>query len=306
MSSGLLVLYAVVRGLIYVGLLLLVGSRAAGALFARQVHDAELADLLRRRLTRFSGRLLAPLLVAMVARGMLQLVSFLDPGDVITFRLVQSGLLSGSWGHAWALQIAATAVGLALVTRRRDPMKTLNPLTMILVAIILWGQTGMGHAAGDNWHGPLGRLLDLAHLAGVGIWLGTLAVVLLVGLPLLHAESQLPTLAGVVRTFSVYARVGAVLAVISGTTAALVYSGGSLTIIPASTWGRLLLLKLVGMLGVLALGWYNWRVVTPALEGRQVSSPGTLRRAIRVELALGLVMLAITTMLVVSSLPGEG
>ena len=237
---------------------------------------------------------------------MLQLVSFLDPGDVITFRLVQSGLLSGSWGHAWALQIAATAVGLALVTRRRDTMKTLNPLTMILVAIILWGQTGMGHAAGDNWHGPLGRLLDLAHLAGVGLWLGTLAVVLLVGLPLLHAESQLPTLAGVVRTFSVYARVGAVLAVISGTTAALVYSGGSLTIIPASTWGRLLLLKLVGMLGVLGLGWYNWRVVTPALEGRQVSSPGTLRRAIRVELALGLVMLAITTMLVVSSLPGEG
>jgi putative copper export protein len=60
------------------------------------------------------------------------------------------------------------------------------------------------------------------------------------------------------------------------------------------------------MLGVLALGWYNWRIVTPALEGRAIASADRLRLAIRLELALGLLMLIITTMLVVSPLPGEG
>jgi putative copper export protein len=305
MSPGFLALYAVVRGLIYVGLLLLVGTQAAGALFARQVHDAELADPLHRRLIRFARWLLAPLIVAMLARGVLQLMSFLDPGDVITFDLVRGGLFSGSWGHAWLLQVAATTAGLAVLTWRRDRVRTPDPLTVILAAVILWAQTGMGHAAGDNWRGVSGRLLDLTHLTGVGLWVGTLAVVLVVGLPLLRAEPQLPALASVARAFSVYARVGALLAVISGATAALVYSGGSLAIIPASAWGRLLLLKLAGMLGVLAVGWYNWRVVTPALEARHVNSPDTLRRAIRVELGLSLVMLAITTLLVVSPLPGE-
>jgi len=57
---------------------------------------------------------------------------------------------------------------------------------------------------------------------------------------------------------------------------------------------------------VMALGWYNWRVVTPALEGAHATCRERLRRAVRLELLLGLVMLAITTMLVVSPLPGEG
>jgi putative copper export protein len=103
----------------------------------------------------------------------------------------------------------------------------------------------------------------------------------------------------------VYARTGVVLVLISGVIAALVYAG-SVNMLLAATWGRLLLIKLAGMLGVLILGWYNWRVVTPALDGADPGARRRLRVAIRLELLLALAMLAITTMLVVSPLPGEG
>ena len=306
MSSGLLALYAVVRGVIFTGLLLLVGTQAAAALLGAPRRDAELADSLHRRLDCMPGRLLAGLIVAILARGALQLASLLDPGDTVTLDLVYHGLLTGSWGHAWLLQVVAAAIALSLLSYRGDRVAGPDPYTIVLIVLILWAQTGMGHAAGDNWPGPAGRLLDLTHLVGIGIWLGTLAVLTFVAMPLLGHESRLPTLAAVVRAFSVYARVGAALAVASGATAALVYTGGSIGILAQSTWGRLLIIKVACMCGVLAVGWYNWKIVTPALEGQDPDCRRRLRRAIRVELALGVLMLAITTVLVASPLPGEG
>ncbi|HEY8061813.1 MAG TPA: CopD family protein [Gemmatimonadales bacterium] len=306
MSSALLALYAVVRGVVFVGLLLLVGAQAAGALLGQPRRDPDLADPLHRRLDRMPRWLLALLIAAVLARGALQLLSLLDPGDVVTLDLVYHGLLSGSWGHAWLLQVVAAAIALGLLSYRGDRVSVPDPFTIVLIALMLWAQTGMGHAAGDNWPGPVGRLLDLTHLVGIGIWLGTLAVLTFAAVPLLGHASRLPTLAAVVREFSVYARVGAALAVASGATAALVYTGGSIGILTQSTWGRLLIIKVACMCGVLAVGWYNWKIVTPALEGLDADCRRRLRRAISVELALGLLMLAITTVLVASPLPGEG
>jgi copper transport protein len=142
------------------------------------------------------------------------------------------------------------------------------------------------------------------HILGAGIWLGTLGVLAIAALPLLRREARLPALARIVRGFSIYGRIGVALVVISGTIAALVYAG-SIELLLAATWGRLLLVKLAGMLGVMALGWYNWRVVTPALDTTDPAARTRLRVAIRLELLLALAMLAITTMLVVSPLPGE-
>jgi putative copper export protein len=305
MNSGLLALYAVVRGVVFVGLLLLVGTQASGALLGQPRRDPELADPLHRRLDRMPRWLLVVLLAAVLARGALQLVSLLDPGDVITPDLAYHGLMTGSWGHAWLLQIVAALVALGALSYRGDRVSVPDVITIACTVMILWAQTGMGHAAGDNWPGPVGRLLDLTHLVGIGIWLGTLAVLTFAAVPLLGHASRLPTLAAVVRSFSLYARVGAALAVASGAAAALVYTGGSIGILTQSTWGRLLIIKVACMCGVLAVGWYNWKIVTPALEGYDADCRQRLRRAITVELALGLAMLAITTVLVASPLPGD-
>ena len=302
MSQDLLALYAAVRGLIYVGLLLLIGTQVVRWLI-RSVHDdVALRETLRLRLARIPLLALLGLLVAVLARGLLQLASLLDPGDHITLDLVRNALLSGSWGHAWLLQAVAVVLALPLVamTRRRADV-----LIVALVAVMLWGQTGMGHAAGDTWPWPAGRLVDLAHLVGAGIWLGTLAVLLIVLLPVLGRSPQIPRLAGVIRRYSFFARMGAALVVASGVAAALVYTGASILMLPESTWGRLLLVKLACMLGVVALGWYNWRVVTPALECCSPGCERRLRRAVIAELALTIAMLAITAVLVASALPGD-
>jgi len=306
MSGGLVALYGAVRGLIFVGLLLLVGSQAAGRVLSGALRGgADVADPLRRRLVRLPPLLVSALLVAVLSRGLLQLLSFVDPGDTVTVELTRSVLLAGTWGHSWLLQLAALTATLVVPWRLRDRVGTPDPRIVAGALIILWCQTGMGHAAGATWHAPIGRLVDFTHLLGGGLWLGTLGVILVAAVPVLRGDDRLPMLADGVRTFSVFARTGAALVVTSGLVAAVVYAG-SVNALLASTWGRLLLVKLGAMLGVVALGWYNWRVVTPALEGRAIASADRLRLAIRLELALGLFMLIITTMLVVSPLPGEG
>jgi putative copper resistance protein D len=302
----LVALYAGVRGLIYLGLLLLIGSQAARTLVARALtDDTGLGASIRIRVERLAARLILPLLALFLARGALQVLSLLDPGDPVTADVVRSVLGRGPWGAAWLLQIAAALVLVGVLRTHRLSVATSGVATSVVIGVIVFAQTGMGHAATNRWPGPLGRILDTAHLLGAGLWLGTLGAVAIFALPLLDGEGRLPALARLVRAFSLYARVGVSLVVVSGAVAAVVYTG-SLPALLAATWGRLLLLKLAGMLGVLALGWYNWRVVTPALDGMHASARARLRVAVRVELTLALVLLAITTMLVVSPLPGEG
>jgi putative copper export protein len=305
MSGPLLALFAVVRGVVFGSLLLLGGSETAAALVEKQLASYPALDLpLHRRLRALVPRVLVVLIVAILVKGALQLLSFRDPGEPITGDLASAVLLGGTWGFAWTAQLV-TAIGclIALTVARRKGLAGLR-LTIVGTALVFWFQTGMGHAAGSNWPGPVGRLLDLAHLLGLALWLGTLAALTIVAFPSLRGDDRLSLLASVVRGFSLYARIGVALVIVSGVITALMYAG-PLAAVLDSTWGKLLLAKLVCMAGVMALGWYNWRVVTPALDGGHPMSRRRLRLAVQLELALALVMLALTTMLVVSPLPGE-
>ncbi len=293
------ILYPAVRGAIFVALLLLMGTQVATVLVRSTLAGTpDLAAPLLSRLRRLLRPLLAALLCLLIAKGALQLFSFVDPGEQVTFALTSAVLLSGTWGISWLVQLGAAIILVAICGKHPR-------IDGRLTAMIVLAQTGMGHAAGSTWPSPVGRLVDSAHLIGAGLWLGTLGALAITSLPLLRGEEQLPTLARVVRGFSAFARVGVSLVIVSGVTAALIYTGPIRTI-AQSTWGQLLLVKLVCMLGVMALGWYNWRIVTPALEGAHPSCRQRLRRAVQLELALGFVMLTLTAFLVASSLPGEG
>jgi putative copper export protein len=307
MSAPLVALYAVVRGVIYIALLLLVGAQILGLVikYAGPSDATGVGRDLRARLGRAVTPAAVILLIAALVRGAFQVGTFLDPGDSVTADLVRSVLLNGTWAHAWILQLAAAIVLICALPLRRKRGVAPDTVIAIIVMVILWGETGMGHGAGDTWPWVTGRIAYLTHLAGIGMWIGTVGMMLLVALPVLSGEERLRELASVVKTFSIFGRTGAALVVISGVTIAGVYSRLSIELIVHSTWGRLLLLKLTAFVGVLALGWYNWKVVTPELEMRATSAEARLRRAVRIELALGAIMLAITTVLVVSALPGE-
>ena len=85
----------------------------------------------------------------------------------------------------------------------------------------------------------------------------------------------------------------------TGVVAAVLRLGawGALT---GSDYGRLLLLKIGGLVLVLIVGVYNWRRLRPALTADRV---GTLRRTAAAELALGFVVLVITAWLVATPPP---
>lgn len=305
MSAPLLALYAGVRGLIYLSLLLMIGGQVAVRLVRSALSDhGELARSIRDRAAKLSRQIVPVFICLVVARGALQVLSFHEPGDAIDAGLMQGVLVGTSWGSAWLLQLAAALVLTCVVNFSAPAAARTSSWITIILAVIVWAQSGMGHAATNKWMAPLGRLLDSVHLTGAGIWIGTLGVLALVALPSLRTDERLTALAMVVRSFSVFARAGVTLVMVSGVIAALVYAG-SLQLLFDATWGRLLLVKVTIMIGVLALGWYNWKVVTPALDGADAGARAKLRTAIRLELLLALAMLAITTMLVASPLPGE-
>ncbi|MGH7584022.1 MAG: copper resistance D family protein, partial [Gemmatimonadales bacterium] len=284
----------------------LAGTQCTAVLFGRSLRYAtpQRLAVLHSRLSALPIRLLVILLAAFVARGALQLYSFHDPDEPISAALARSVLVDGRWGHAWLLQLGLAIVLIAAVSIVGAGDAAPRWWIIGPVALLLWAQSGMGHAASNRWPGLLGRAVDSTHLLGASIWLGTLGVIGLTAAPVLSEPTDLPAMATLIRGFSVFARIGAALAVSSGVVAAVVYAG-SLHAFIASTWGRLLLGKVCALAGVAALGWYNWRVATPALATGEMATP-TLRRSIRIELAFGVLMIALTAVLVSTPLPGEG
>ncbi len=297
------ILYPVVRGFIYVALLLTIGVRVATRLIAgvhRGAHD-DWHPSAESRLARvrFHVSWLLPLLI--LVRGVCQVFVFAGSDIPLSGDVIHGALLEGGWGHAWTLQIVAAALLPAAVFARDGKWR---PLQVVLIAAVIWGQTGMGHPAEHIWPADVGRVTDAVHLLGGGCWLGTLAALAIAVLPILRGHARMPALYGTIRRFSTMARVGVVLIVVSGVVAAWRYAG-SVGALVHSSWGQLLLLKVLCLAGVLALGWWNWRVVTPALGEALAAAPARLRRAVRLELLLGAVLLAITAVLVATALPGN-
>lgn len=307
MTSSASFLFPLVRGLIATTLLLLVGIIIVEGIVARQLagRDAAVDAHVRGWFSRLPGLLAWFLLMLSIARAALQVLSFVDPGEAVTPELIRGVLWQGNWGNAWVLQSCAAVALLAgsWLLRANDRFRRM--LMIGLVAVLLWSQTGMGHAADELWGPWLGRIISLTHLIGGGYWLGTLAVLALTVFPVLRDEARLPLLASVVREFSIPARIGATLLLLSGVRATWSYTD-SVSQLVNSSWGQLLIAKLVALGGVAAIGWWNWKVLTPSLEGAEPVAPTRLRRAVAIELTLGVILLAITALLVASPLPLHG
>lgn len=301
---GLGTLFPVVRGAILLAILLLIGVAVATRLARAHVEPgSERAAHIGGWHARLAGLLAWFLLTLSLARGALQLLSFVEPGDPLESGLIQAVLLEGTWGASWALQSLAAFVLLAgswlLRGRRHAPWY----LLVAAAAVIAWAQTGMGHPTEEIWPWITGRVVDLVHLVGAGLWLGTLAILSLTTFPVLRRAARIDELAGVVRAFSIPARTGAALLVASGVIATWQYVG-SLGALFSTTYGLLVLGKVGLFVLIAAAGWWNWRILTPALAAASPDAPVRLRRAITIELALAAIVLGLTAVLTGSSFPG--
>jgi putative copper export protein len=172
---------------------------------------------------------------------------------------------------------------------------------------------GLGLVAGMTGHaatprgGTLGLFLNAAHVWAGGFWLGGLAVLLAAALPACRAasgEERRRLVRILVADFSRRALVFAPLAVGFGIWLAIRYIGWSWPFSLLDTrYGITLGIKLLALGGVALLGAWNWRVVQPKLV--DASGESRLRRSGRLELLIGMLLLAATAALVALPLPGD-
>ncbi len=261
---------------------------------------------IRGWLTRLPGLLAWFLLMLSLVRGGLQVLAFNDPGMPVDPDLARAVLTTGPWGDGWIVQTATAFMLLGLSWLFRRSATRLRWTVAGLTMVLLVAQSGMGHGVESLWAPAwLGRVTDTTHLLGAGLWLGTLTVLGLAVIPSLTGEEARPALAGVIERFSRYGQGGAALLVLSGALATWTYTP-SISDLWTSTWGRLLLAKLALLVGVAGLGFLNWKVVTPRLVAGEPKAASQLRRAVAIELLLGLLLIAVTAVLVATALPGEG
>lgn len=225
-------------------------------------------------------------------------------GDAWSGRRLNLLLMQTGWGLAWVLQAIATlAFVLGLFVARAPYGRAAGWMGAAAGTVLLSAVPALsGHAASVTRLNALAIVSDTVHVLGAGVWLGTLMAVLAVGIP---AALSVDGAAGgavlaMVRAFSPMALAGAAAVGLTGVVNA-VFQITALPDLWATGYGRALLVKAALLAGVAALGWYNWRVVLPALEVEP--GAGRLRRSARMELGLGAAVLLVTAVLVALPTP---
>lgn len=161
--------------------------------------------------------------------------------------------------------------------------------------------------AGHGWSAAqraIAAPVHMIHTLSAGIWLGSLAVLVLVALPFLvrrkDSEGRSPEAAAWVASFSRVALIGVLLVLGTGVANSWLHVGGPQNLF-GTTYGRTLLVKTGLLLIAMLLGFYNWRQVRPALEA--TGRPGLLKFPATVELLVGFAVLLVTAALLVLTPP---
>lgn len=215
---------------------------------------------------------------------------------------MESMSMETHWGAAWRLQFGAgivALVGFAMAWRRIAAGWIVAGLACVVLA---GGVALSGHAgAAPAWR-TIAIVGDALHVLGASAWLGSLAWLLVVGLraTTLAAGDRTRRVAALVRAFSPVALVSAALVALSGLVSAWLRLG-SIPALWSSAYGQVLLVKLLFLTGVIGTGFYNWRVVQPAL-GTDVAT-ARFRRSASSELAIGAIVIVVTAVLVAMPTP---
>lgn len=146
--------------------------------------------------------------------------------------------------------------------------------------------------------------VNAVHILAASTWLGTLTVMLLAGIRALTrapagGTSRAKAAANIVNAFTPVALTAVTLVALTGLTTAWLHLK-RLPNLWETNYGRALIVKLALVLGVVALGWWNWKKVKPGLTGSD-ESVMRLNRSATMEIIFAALVLLATAVLV--SLP---
>lgn len=293
-------LFAFGRALAYASIVILIGSCVFAARIPawRLAADDDQSLAARSLANSWKIAAWAPviLLVAHLIRAYAQARSFLDP-DPVTWESAKPILFATTWGKGWMAQVAAAIIALPLAWLA--PRRPAIGLALVGTAALLVAITSplTGHAAEHPWGASVGIGLHTLHILGAGLWLGTLVCLGWAALrPAVAGDAD--AVARAVQAFSPVALIGSGLAVTAGLLLAYAYIG-SIDAIFSTPYGLTLFRKTVALAFTAAVGFWNWKRVTPRLG--TPAGTTSLKRSTTIELLIGTIIIILTAILV--SLP---
>jgi copper transport protein len=306
--SGVTWLDVLVRGLLYAGVLVAFGALAFGDLvwqpvlrrFARDGADVETAVAGGVRLV---SRIAASACYVASSAAAAEIVRM--PNAVTRFgRLTTALVVAAAIGCALALIASASA--------SRPRRRVLLALTAAVSGFALVTPSLGGHALDGSQPAILSLVVDIAHVAAAGVWIGGLVVLVLL-VPMatraLEPTTRRALLAATARRFSVVALTAVTVIVVSGAIRAL-FELATPEQLLTTTYGRLLMVKIVLLTLLVGAGFLNRVRFVPRVVA-EAERPGAgvafamLRRNVAVELVLLAGALAAVALLV-QSRPGIG
>ncbi len=312
--------FGLARGLQYAATALAVGALAflvlaflpALRLFyvpgqGKSTHGAEVAFLGRLRIA-----LLGAAVVGAVSAAAGVVLEGAEAAGVSGFEALKEKIaretLETKFGTVWGVTVLAwiafgLLVALLLRRNRRSGAPVLAVLFLpLLVPVLEPALSGHGSTQSPV---ALNFPVNVVHVGAMAVWLGGLATLLFV-LPAatrqLQAQDRSRLLAGALSRFSQVALVAVAAILVTGLVQAYVYVR-QLDALVETGYGRAVLAKFLLLMAVIAIAAYNRRRSVPRL--RRIAAGGEapgragllLRRALRGELALLVVVLAVTAAL---------
>jgi copper transport protein len=218
-------------------------------------------------------------------------------GDVLGTRF---GIVWALGAVAWLL-VAALAAPRPLPLQRPPSMGATGVALAVPVAALCTLPALGGHASVQP---PVALLApaNVLHVLAIGAWLGGMAVLVLAvrsATIRLEPGERTRLLAAIVARFSAMAGVAIAVLLASGIAQGIVEVRTPANLVETA-FGRAVLVKIVLFAAIVALGAVNRRRLLPALShaARSGEPPGRagqlLRRTLRAELVLGIVVLAVT------------
>lgn len=297
-----------VRWLEFVSLLAMVGAVAFNLLIVRRLGSTvpeRVADRAAYGAWHIAAGAAALGALTLVARLWLQSRAIFGADQAFEGEQLDALLRGTVWGSGWILQAVATvAYFVGLMVARAPHGRSIGWMGAGFAAMLLAAVPALsGHASAVERWTAVAIVSDWLHVLGAGVWLGTLASVLLAGLPAaaFAGEGQgTAAFAGMVRRFSPVALAGAGTAGVTGVVNSLFHLS-AVSQLWGTWYGRMLVLKLALLAVVAMLGFVNWRRVLPVAD----TPEGTrrLRRNAALELANGIVVILVTAALVALPTP---
>jgi putative copper resistance protein D len=228
-------------------------------------------------------------LAACTGIGLMGAEGLINPGDLKDI-FVETG-----FGVARLVQLALTAA--ALLAAMRFPRG--NGAVIGFAAAALASLAWIGHGAmGEGLMGDVRLTVQAAHLLGAAMWLGALPTLALMMVQARRQDAW-PAADAILERFSVIGIAAVAVILLTGVANAvfILQSPGDLA---TTLYGRLLLLKLLFVAGLIGLAVQNRFSLMPKLEaaaGDQKAWLSRLQRNVIIEQALGLGVLAVVSVL---------